>query len=260
MELLEIEGVRLVRRRTSRGLWRFGSEAVVLAEELDLSVDRQECVALVSQSREALRALGLAVLKAGPVESGSIRFGGIDLAGLDESRFRPLRRRIQGLFPDSLGQLPADLTAREAFRQILEIWHRRAPREEREHLVEAAMVACGLPEAVRDLRPLELDSLERQLVALARALLSGPELLVCVSPTEGLDAVQASELLQRLRRVHEERGLALLLLVDDFSAARAIATEAAILHQGRVVERGDLATLSSRPRHEHTRRLAAHAA
>jgi ABC-type microcin C transport system duplicated ATPase subunit YejF len=260
MELLEVESLGLARLRKRRGWFRHAGDRRVLVEALDFAMEKGECFAVLSECRDLLRDLALAVLAGGPVEAGAVRFCGVDLAGLDERRFRPLRGRLQGLFPDSFGQLPPSLTVREAFLEILAVWRRGADREEQERLVETAMIACGLPEAVRDLYPAELDALERQLVALARSLLPGPDLLVCLGPTEGLDVVQSCELVQRLRRAREDYRLALLVLTDNLALAGSLAERAAVVHRGQVVEAGELGPILARPAHDHTRRLVAHAA
>lgn len=260
MQLLEVANLTLVRRRPQWGWVRHGVETARLVEGLSFDLARRGSLALVGDSREALSAVALAVLRLREVESGTIRLGGVDLRSLGERRFRPMRRRIQAVFPDSAGQLSPGLTVREAFREVLSVWMRRATREERAKRVEAAMIACALPEAVQDLYPAELDAVERQQVALVRALLPGPELLVCRGFAEGLDAVQRAELLHRLRHVREEFGLALLVLVDDLAAAHRLADELAVLHRGRLVERGPAEELVRQPAHEHTRRLVACAA
>lgn len=260
MELLEAEDLVLVHHRLRRGWWRTAVEEHRLVDGLSFVLRPGGSLAIVGDSRDALSAVALAVLKQREVAEGIVRFSGVALRSLDERRFRPMRKRIQAVFPDSSGQLSPSLTVREAFRETLDVWHRRAPREERAKRVESVMIACGLPEAVQDLYPAELDAAERQLVALARALLPGPELLVCRGFTEGLDTVQQAELLHRLRHVREEFGLALLVLVDDLAVAHHLADDLAVLHRGRLAEAGPIAELTQRPGHEYTRRLVACAA
>lgn len=260
MEFLKVANLTLVRRRPRRGWLRTTMTEEVLVEDLSFGLEKGGSLALVGDSREALSAIALAVLRQRAVDAGTIRFGDIDFHSLSEDRFRPMRRRLQAVFPDSSGQLPASFTVRETFRESLGVWFRRSSREERSKRVEAAMIACGLPEAVQDLYPAELDAVARQLVALARALLPGPDLIVCRGCTEGLDAVRQAELLHRLRHVREEFGFALLVLVDDFAVAHRLADDLAVLHRGRLVESGPAEELARRPAHERTRRLAASAA
>lgn len=257
MELLEVKGLTLVRERMRMGWFRRVSERETLLEDLSLRLEREAGHSLVGDDRRALLAFCLALVKRHPIAAGSIGFAGVSVSEMDEARFRPLRRRIQAVFPDAYGQLAPKLTIEEAFREVLNVWHRKAARDERHHLVESVMIACGLPEAVRGLYPAELDAVERQQAALARALLPGPDLLVCHGLVEGLDAVQRAELVNRVRHLREEFGLALLVVGDDLAAAHLLGETLTVLHRGRIVETGSAAAVVARPRHEHTRRLVA---
>ncbi len=256
LDFLVVEGLRLTRSGSVRLGAGNGGERVLL-EDLSFTLQKRHSLSLVCEDREALFALAAALVKIGPVAAGSITFAGIPVVGFDPQRFRAVRQRIQAVFPDAFGQLPAALTVRETFREVLAVWSRRASRDERARLVDAAMIACGLPEAVQDLFPVELDAVERQQVALARALLTGPELLICQGITDGLDAVQRAELCNRVRLLREEYRLTLLILTDDLAVAHQLGDAIGVLHRGRLVESGPAAILVSRPAHEHTRRLVA---
>lgn len=259
LDFLVVEDLKLIRETAGRG-WRRRREERVLLEDLSFTVQKRRSYALVGEDREAHFALAAALLKIGPAAAGSVTFAGIPVLTFDLQRFRAVRKRIQAVFPESYGQLPAALTVREAFREVLAVWCRRASREERARLVDSVMIACGLPEAVQDLYPSELDEVERQQVALARALLPGPELLICQGITEGLDTVQRAELCNRVRHLREEFRLTLLVLTDDLAVAHLLGDDIGVLHRGRLVESGPATQVVSRPAHDHTRRLVAAAA
>ena len=259
LDFLVVEGLKLTKPLAGKG-WRLRGEERVLLEDLSFTVQKRRSLALVGEDRDAHFALASALLKIGPAAAGAITFAGIPVLTFDQQRFRAVRKRIQAVFPDRCGQLPSALTVREAFREVVSVWCRRAGREERAHLVDSVMIACGLPEAVQDLYPSELDEVERQQVALARALLPGPELLICQGITEGLDAVQRAELCNRVRHLREEFRLTLLVLTDDLAMAHQLGDDIGVLHRGRLVELGPASRLVSHPAHDHTRRLVAAAA
>ncbi len=255
MELLALEDLTLKRPRLRRRWLQHRVENEVLIEDLSFTLESGDSLGLVGGERSGLLSLSLAILKLEEITSGRIVFGGIDLTTLADRSFRRVRRRLQAVFPDSFGQLTPTMTVGEAFREVLGIWHRRESREQWHHRIESVMIAVGLPEAIRDLYPVELDAVERQQVALARALLSEPELLVCHGFTEGLDAVQQAELLLLLRRIREDFRLALLVLTDDLAVARHLSEDIGILHQGRLLESGRAAEVLHRPEHDYTQRL-----
>jgi ABC-type microcin C transport system duplicated ATPase subunit YejF len=255
MELLEISGLTLKRPRLRKRLFQHGVDNEVIIDDLSVMLEKGSSLGLVGGEKSGALALTLAILKLGGVASGKITFGGIDLTALSERRFRPLRRRIQAVFPDHFGQLTPDLTITQAFREVLKVWHRRETRDESQARIERVMIACGLPEAVRDLYPVELDAVERQQVTLARALLTGPELLICQGFTEGLDAVQQSELINLLRRLREDFKLTLLVLTDDLAVAHHLGDDIGVLYQGKLLESGTAEAVVSRPEHDYTRRL-----
>ena len=255
MELLEISRLTLKRPRLRKRFFQHGVDNEVIIDDLGLMLEKGRSLGLVGGEKSGALALTLAILKLEGVASGKIIFGGIDLTSLSERRFRPLRRRIQAVFPDHFGQLTPDLTVSQAFREVLTVWHRRETRDESHARIESVMIACGLPEAVRDLYPVELDAVERQQVALARALLTGPELLICQGLTDGLDAVQQSELINLLRRLREDFKLTLLVLTDDLAVAHHLGDDIGVLYQGKLLESGTAEAVVSRPGHDYTRRL-----
>ena len=199
--------------------------------------------------------LSMAILKLEAVASGRIFFGGMDITALADRPFRIVRRRLQAVFPYSFGQLTASMTVSETFREVLGVWHRRESRDQWHHRMESVMIAVGLPEMVRDLYPVELDAVERQQVALASALLTEPELLVCHGFTAGLDAVQKTELIHLVRRLREDFRFTLLVMTDDLAVAHHLSDDIGVLHRGRLLESGGADAVIHRPRHDYTRRL-----
>lgn len=255
MELLALEDLTLKRPRLRRRWFQHGVENEVLIEDLTLTLESGDGLALVGGERSGLLSLSMALLKLEEIASGRIVFGGMDLAHIPDRSFRYVRRRLQAVFPDSFGALTPTMTVGEAFREGLAVWHRRESREQWHHRIESVMIAVGLPETVRDLYPVELDAVERQQAALARALLTEPELLVCHGFTEGLDAVQQAELHLLLRRIREDFRLTLLVMTDDLAVARHLSDAIGVLHRGRLVETGRTDEVLHRPQHDYTRRL-----
>jgi ABC-type glutathione transport system ATPase component len=131
-------------------------------------------------------------------------------------------------------------------------------REPAPQLLERAAAlyaAVGLPAALAARHPHALSGGQRQRVAVARALATAPEVLLADEPTSMLDVSTRLGVLNLLRRVADERRLALVLITHDLASAAAIADRVLTLYAGRIVEAGPTATLLTAPAHPYTRLL-----
>jgi len=255
MELLSVENLCLLKQRMRRRWFHYDFEEKLLIDEVSFSIEKGRSLGLVGEEKSGKHALVLALMKLHPVASGNITFAEIDLNSLGERQFRRVRKRIQTVFSPGFGQLTPDLTLDQAFNEVLKLWYPKSGMDDWHQRAESVMVACGLPEAVRQLYPVELDAVERQQAALARALLSAPDLLICHGFTQGLDAVEQAELLNLLYKVREEFSLTLLVVTDDLAVAHHLGDNIGILHRGKLLEYGDAETVVNRPDHDYTKRL-----
>jgi len=255
MALLEVEGLTLARRGRRREWFRYEFRRNWRIEDVSFTLKAERSLAVVGEEGSGKADLVEALLFLRPVDEGVIRFAEVEATRLRERQIRRLRKRLQGLFSDDFGQLTPDFTVDAMFREVLGFWYPSEPEERWSERIEAVMIACGLPEALRILYPGELDAVERQLVALARALLLEPDLLVLHDVTHGMDVIQRAELLNRIAEVREAFRLALLVVTDDLAVARRMGDAIAVLHRGKLVELAEAAEVIDRPRHDYTRRL-----
>jgi ABC-type glutathione transport system ATPase component len=114
-----------------------------------------------------------------------------------------------------------------------------------------------LDQAMLDRYPHQFSGGQRQRIAIARALATQPQLLVCDEAVSALDAHHRAAILALLARLKRERGLALLFVTHDLAAAAAVAERIAVLEAGRIVETGSTAQVLRAPQHAHTRALLA---
>ncbi len=119
--------------------------------------------------------------------------------------------------------------------------------DERERRIRETLARVGLRPEVADARPRELSGGQRQRVALARAVIVPPALLACDEPTSALDVSLAATVINLLRRLRRELGVAMLFVTHDLAVARAVADDVAIMDAGRIVERGSADAGASRP-------------
>ena len=224
---------------------------------IDLDIARGETVALVGGSGSGKSTLGRALLRlARPARGSRIRFDGQSLETLGERALRPLRRRLQVVFQDPYASLDPRQRVVDIVREPLRV-HGLGDAAAQRARVAALLAAVGLPADAIDRYPAQFSGGQRQRIAIARALASDPELLVCDEAISALDAQVQAQVLALLLRLQRERGLAMLFITHDLEAAAAIAHRIAVMEDGRIVEVGPAAALLATPRHPCTRRLLA---
>jgi peptide/nickel transport system ATP-binding protein len=232
-----------------------GGAAIV--EDVALELRAGEILGLVGESGSGKTTTALALLgyarPGAQIAAGSVRIGGRELVGLRERELRELRGRIVSYVPqDPSSSLNP---SQRVGRQILEMLRGRQP----EGVVTDALRRVHLPadQAFARRFPHQLSGGQQQRVAIAMAIVGEPPLVVLDEPTTGLDVVTQAAILEEIRRLRREIGLAMVYVSHDLSVVGAIADRIAVMYAGRVVEQGPAAELLSRPRHPYTRALVA---
>ncbi|WP_262701308.1 MULTISPECIES: ATP-binding cassette domain-containing protein [Streptomyces] len=185
---------------------------------------------------------------------GRILLDGTDIAGLPERRLRPLRKRVQMVFQDPYGSLDPHLTAEEIVAEPLRLNGMRSGAE-RARRAAALIDQVGLPAGALQRRPAEFSGGQRQRIGIARALASGPELLVCDEATSALDVSVQAQVLQLLRELQTERGLAYIVISHNLGVVREISSEVVVMRAGRIIESGPTGRVLSAPAEPYTRAL-----
>lgn len=209
------------------------------------------------KSQTARAVLGLS--PPGTELSGSIVFAGHDLRTLHESERHRLRGRHMGaVFQNPLASLTAHLRVGQQLNEVLGI-HLGLSRAEAEAESLRLLDAVRIADAPRRLRhyPHELSGGMCQRVAIALALAARPQLLIADEPTTALDVTTQAQLLDLLRELRRELGLALLLISHDVGVVAELCDEVAVMRGGCIVEHGGLAQVLDAPRQPYTRALLA---
>jgi peptide/nickel transport system permease protein len=206
----------------------------------------------------ALALLGLLPPEVSPT-SGSIRFEGRELIGMSERQLRPLRGRELAMIPqDPMVALDPLFTV--GFQLVEQIRRfRRVGRRDATRMAIAQLERVGIADPARVLRtrPYELSGGMAQRVTIALALTGEPRLLVADEPTTALDVTVQAEILDLLRRLVEETGVAVIIVSHDIGVIADICDEVAVMYAGHIVEQGSVAGVLEDPQHPYTTALLA---
>jgi oligopeptide/dipeptide ABC transporter ATP-binding protein len=249
-----LEARDLVKTFVQRGL---GARQLVQAVAgVSFTVGRGETLALVGESGCGKSTLGRAVLRLHEPTSGALRFDGVDLLAARGAALRGLRRRMQIVFQDPMASLNPRMQVADIVAEPLVV-HRLGDRAARRARVTALLAKVGLTPESMERYPHEFSGGQRQRIGIARALASGPELLVADEPVSALDVSVQAQIVNLLADLQAAERLSYLFISHDLRVVRYLAHRVAVMYLGRIVELGPVAAIFARPAHPYTRALLA---
>ena len=217
---------------------------------VSLEVRAGEVVGLVGATGAGKSTLALLLARLLEPDAGSIHFEGQNLLCAGETELRSIRRRLQVLFQDPFEALSPRMTVGEAVREPLDI-QGLGTADDRDALVRRTLLSTRVPcdGAFLTRHTHELSGGQLQRVALARALVLEPKLLIADEPVSMLDPSEQAKMLQLLKHLQVERGMAMLLISHDLAVVLRVADRVLVLDRGRVVEEGTGTQLFLSPKH-----------
>lgn len=249
--LLEIRDLKVHFPITKGAIFRRRVGTVRAVDGVDLTVGTRETVGLVGESGSGKTTLGRTVLRIYRPAEGTIRLGDVEVSALRGAPLRRTRRRMQMIFQDPYSSLHPRLSVARIVAEPLEI-HRLGTREERRARVAELLSLVGLKPEHAGRYPHQLSGGERQRVGIARALALNPELVVADEPVSSLDVSIQAQIVNLLRRLQDELGLAYLFIAHDLSVVRQIAHRVVVMYLGRIVELGSTDAVFEEPLHPYT--------
>ncbi len=229
-------------------------QAGPVLHDVALSVAPNTCVAVVGESGSGKTTLARCITGLHTNWQGSIAYNGAPLVPGVYQRSRESLRAIQYVFQNPYASLNPRRTVGALISQPLEHFSKASARE-RDQLVFEAIDSVSLPGEIADRYPDQLSGGERQRVAIARTLVVSPELLICDEVTSALDVSVQASIVELLRRLQRERGLALLFITHNLALVRSIAQHVIVMQSGRVVESGPVEQILHSPKNPYTQHL-----
>ena len=247
-----------------RGWFRKGE--FVAVKGADLRLRAQHTLGIVGESGSGKSTLAQAILGLLPSE-GQLHIHGQTWqtpATRNSPANQALRRKVQVVFQDPFSSLSPRLTVEEIIGEGLRVHAPESTVAERRQRVQQALTDVGLTElqypGLLQRYPHEFSGGQRQRLAIARALMVQPQVLVLDEPTSALDVTIQQQVLALLQRLQKERGLSYLLITHDVEVIRAMAHDVLVMKDGEILEAGPVAQVLDAPRHPYTQRLVAAAA
>ena len=246
--LLEIRGLKK-HFRIAKG------QTVHAVDGIDLVVRRGETVALVGESGCGKSTLGRAVLGLAPVTEGEILFEGKRIDNLKRSEFRMMRQRIQVVFQDPFSSLNPRMRVRDIIGEPLVNFRMAKRGAELEQKVSDLLDQVHLPRDAGSRYPHEFSGGQRQRVGIARALATGPDLIVLDEAVSALDVSVKAQIINLLAELQERLGLAMLFISHDLAIVEHLADTVAVMYLGKVAEIGPRRSVFANPTHPYTQAL-----
>ncbi|MDO5703657.1 MAG: dipeptide ABC transporter ATP-binding protein [Paracoccus sp. (in: a-proteobacteria)] len=221
---------------------------------VDLDIVQGETFAIVGESGCGKSTLARLLLRLIDPSAGTVTYDGRDLTSLPAGDMRALRSELQFIFQDPFSSLNPRMTVETIVGEPLMV-HSRLSRRERRDKVRELLTKVGLRPEHADRYPHEFSGGQRQRICVARALASGPKLLIGDEPVSALDVSVQAQIVNLLEDLKDDFGLTLIVIAHDLSVIRHMADRIAVMYLGEVVELAATEDLFTNPRHPYTRAL-----
>ena len=238
-----------------RGLLQATVGHVYAVDGVSLAISAGRTLALVGESGCGKTTVGKALLQLIKPTAGSVKLGGNELVGMTPKRLRAARRHMQMVFQDPFASLNPRLRVGEIIAEGMSVLARKADVASQNAAVAALLQQVGLPDEAAGRYPHEFSGGQRQRIAVARALAVQPELLICDEPTSALDVSVQAQILNLLKKLQEELGVAYLFITHNFAVVEYLAHDVAVMYLGRIVEQGRAEEVLRSPKHPYTQAL-----
>jgi peptide/nickel transport system ATP-binding protein len=257
--LLDVRDLR-VRFALKTPLFFRGARHFDAVDGVSYQVAAGRTLALVGESGCGKTTSGKAIvqlLRRQAQVSGQAVFDGQDLFGLHGAALQRARRNVQIIFQDPFASLNPRMRVADVLEEGLIALRPDLDAGQRLARLHQLVDQVGLRRDALQRWPHEFSGGQRQRIAIARALAVEPRLIVCDEPTSALDVSVQAQILNLLRELQREQGLAYLFITHNMGVVEYIADDIAVMRAGRIVEQGDCQQVLARPREDYTRKLLA---
>jgi oligopeptide/dipeptide ABC transporter ATP-binding protein len=213
-----------------------------------------QTLGLVGESGSGKSTLGRCVLRLLKIDDGELRIAGRDMAKLSRRELRAVRRNAQMIFQDPYSSFDPRATVGSSVMEPLRA-HESMNRRQREERAGELLTLVGLGPQHLQRYPYQFSGGQLQRLAIARALAINPQLVVCDEPVSSLDVSTQAQVINLMRELQRELGVAYLFIAHDLSVVRHVSDRIAVMYLGRIVEQGPAEAVYTSPKHPYTEAL-----
>lgn len=224
-------------------------------DQVNLTIRQGETVGLAGESGSGKTTLGYAILGRYQLSGGRIRFDGTDITRLTAKQLRQKRQRMQMIFQDPYTSLNPRMKVEDIVGEPLIVHGLAEGQTQLRTQVQRLLERCGLPAEAAERYPRAFSGGQRQRIGIARALALSPSLIVADEPTSALDVSIQAQIINLLRELQLEFGIAYLFISHNLAVLRQIADRVAIMYLGQIVEHGPTEEVFQKPQHPYTQAL-----
>ena len=242
--------------------FRTDEGALRAVDEASFEIDAGTTLGIVGESGCGKSVTALSIMRllpepAGRVERGRVELEGRDLLKLAEREMQSVRgNAVSMIFQEPMTSLNPVYTVGAQIVEAIRMHQKKSRSEARTHAIEMLkLVGIPSPESNVDSYPHQLSGGMRQRVMIAMALACRPKLLIADEPTTALDVTIQAQILELLKKLQEQLGMAVILITHDLGVIAEYAREVVVMYAGRVVERAKVQDIFARPMHPYTKGL-----
>ncbi len=252
--LLQVEDLK-VHFPIRKGLLQRVTGYVKAVDGVSLTLAAGRTLGLVGESGCGKTTVGKSLLRLIEPTGGQVMLEGRDFLALDRTALRAQRRVAQIVFQDPYASLNPRVRVGDALEEGLLALGLGSSVADREARIDALLGEVGLGPEVKARYPHEFSGGQRQRIAIARALSVEPRLVVCDEPTSALDVSVQAQILNLLKRLQRDHGLAYLFISHNMAVIETMADDVAVMYLGRIVETGTVEAVLRNPQHPYTQAL-----
>ena len=229
---------------------------VKAVDDVSFDIAEGETLGLVGESGSGKSTTGYCVLQLLKPTGGSVRFMGKELTSISRNDLRELRKEMQIVFQDPYSSLNPRMTVGNIVGEPMLV-HGQGTRRDRERRVRDLLETVGFDPDFTNRYPHEFSGGQRQRIGIARALALNPRLIVCDEPVSALDVSIQAQILNLLKDLQRDLGLAYLFVAHDLAVVRTMSDRIAVMNKGKLVEIGRAEDVYTNPQEDYTKALLA---